>query len=312
MATDGPVVALAVGDLGAETCGVGSSAGALLARSGGRVRPIDLTNVRRGDRVDGDVLVIAYPSASTFQQPATALAALRLRRAAAGRPVRLWLHEYRRFHRVHRAIVRPLLRLATDRIVVSNEREAAAVRRVAGRRDVVVVPPPNATAPVAPLPPALPSRSHTVGVFGMRRPDKGESWLSEALVRLDARFTRLELAGGGWDDYDAPARFDVVRRGHVPTAQLPELFAGWGLAVAPFWEGAHDGRLSLRTPLAHGVPTLTRRPDGGELTLRPPHLLFDPTDVPDLTDDGRAAGAAAVAAFEADVTAQLLSALADP
>ena len=307
MATEGPVVALAVGDLGAETCGVGSSAGALVARSGGRVRPVDLTAVGRDARFDGDVLVLAYPSASTFQQPATAVAAVRLRRAADGRPVRLWLHEYRRFHRVHRAIVRPLLRLATDRIVVSNEREAAAVRAAVGR-PVVVVPPPNAAAPVAPPLPATQTHAHTVGVFGMRRPDKGEAWLTATLGRLDARFRRLELAGGGWDGYAPPSRFDVVRHGHVSTAGLPALFAGWGLAVAPFWEGAHDGRLSLRTPLAHGVPTLTRAPAGNELTLRPPHLLFDAGEVPELDDAARAAGAAAVAAFEANVTRRLLSA----
>jgi hypothetical protein len=100
-----------------------------------------------------------------------------------------------------------------------------------------------------------------------------------------------------------------VRHGHVPAAELPRVFAGWGLAVAPFWEGAHDGRLSLRTPLAHGVPTLTRPGSEGALTLRPPHLLFDPTDVPDFDDQARAQGAAAVAEFEAEVTERLLRAL---
>lgn len=317
-------VTLAVGDLGSERCGVGGSAGALVERSGGMLVPVDLAApVESPDDLAASTaaLVLAYPSASTFQRPVTARRAASLARAfrRRGLPVRIWLHEFRRLHRVHRAAVAPLLRLATDRVVVSGDTEAAAVRRalrVVGRRgvEVVVAPPVSPTAPSpGATPPAAPEhRDRTVGVFGMLRPDKGPDWLASVLHRLDARFDRLELAGSGWETFAAPVRYEVVRRGHVVVGDLPGLFAGWGLAVAPFWEDAHDGRLSLRTPLAHGVPTLTRV--GAALTLRPSHLLADgpgvAESVPVVDDAARRAGACEVAGFESRLAGRLLAAFA--
>src|SRR5690606_11077448 len=118
----------------------------------------------------------------------------------------------------------------------------------------------------------------TVGVIGQLRPDKGEPWLLDVLARLDPRFERIEVVGRDWDLSAWPAtlrdRYTVVGHGQLPAARLPEVLAGWDLALAPFAEGPHDGRLSLRTPLAHGVPTLTRGPQPPDLQLRARHLLL--------------------------------------
>jgi hypothetical protein len=140
-------------------------------------------------------------------------------------------------------------------------------------------------------------------------------WIGTALAALPPGITRLELAGSGWDDTESPpVRADVVRLGHVPDAELARLFARWDVALAPFADGPHDGRLSLRTPLAHGVPTVTSPPTPGALTLAVAHLhvLRGATVEPPLDlDVDRHAAAAAVAEFEADARGRLRAALLD-
>ncbi len=333
-------VAVLVGDLRDPRCGVGSSVGALLDGLHQPVVAIDPVagswrDVRAAARAAArtcDSLVIVYPTASTLQRPRMLLASVLGRAAFRRRRVRLYLHEFRWFHRVHRAVITPFLRLATDRIVVSNEREAEAVRAAGWGWptrgvDVVVAPPVNGSAPTCEQvtaaiqgvsPPVRAARARTVGVFGMLRPDKGPGWLVDRLRELPPGFDRLVIVGSGWDAFALPAdlapRLALERAGHVDDADLPAHLGGWGLAIAPYWDdGAHDGRMSLRTPLAYGVPTLTPAPRPGLLTLDAPHLVLwrpgaaMPTAVTD--DAARRAGADAVMAFEAQCRARLDAAL---
>lgn len=317
-------VAVLLGDLGDERCGVGHSTASLLA--GADVVHLDPT---AGGWLDwwrrcGDAaercrgLVVVYPTASTYLQPAAfvraVLAAVRFRR----RWVRTHLHEYHRYGRRHRPFVAVLAGLGRDGVVVSSEVERQALRRrwpslLTRRRTITVVPPANGSAP--PSAPA-PTRSATgvAGVFGMPRPDKDVAWVARAVQALPAGVGRLELVGRGWDDVRLDVAVDQVRLGHVPDGELAELFERWDVALAPFADGPHDGRLSLRTPLAHGVPTITSPPAAGALTLDVSHLhvLRDETIEPPL-DVGadRRAGADAVATFEAGVRSRLRAALLD-
>lgn len=317
-------VAVLLGDLGDERCGVGRSTARLLADAA--VVHLDPTVGGWLDwwRRCGDAavrcrgLVVVYPTASTYLQLASfvraVLAAVRFRR----RWVRTHLHEYHRYGRRHRPFVAALAWLGRDGVVVSTEVERQALR---GRwpslltrgRTITVVPPANGSAPQS-APPATRSRTGVAGVFGMPRPDKDVSWVARTVQALPADVRRLELVGRGWDDVQLDAPLDQVRLGHVPDRELAALFHRWDVALAPFADGPHDGRLSLRTPLAHGVPTVTSPPGAGALTLDVAHLhvLSDRTVEPPLDPDAdRRSGAEAVAAFEADVRRRLRAALLD-
>lgn len=277
--------------------------------------------------------VWVFPTRSIVDRPDLVLRLAVCRWMFQHGAVRLHLHEFRRLRRKLRYPITLALALATDRIVVSSASEAAAVRRAgfgwaARGREVRVVPPVNGTTPTdaeidVVAGPSSADRRRTLGVFGMHRPDKGDQWLADILRRLDRRFDRVVVAGRGWEDVEWPpdllARYEVVLRGHVERADLAAELAGWGLAVAPFTEGPHDGRLSLRTPLAFGVPTLTTATtsaDRGDLTLAPSHLFRADAvalgTLPDLTPEQRRAGAREVATFEADVTRRLAEALFGP
>ena len=321
---------LAMGDFGDERCGVGSSLGAL-ARTMGHVVVLDanapLRTFLRGARVaaaSGAPCAAVYPTRTTVYNADLPLRLLVLRVLFGRRRLRLHLHEFERLRRKLRYPA-TLALLLPGRIVVSSESEATAVRAalhgwIGRHREVVVCPPTNGTAPAADAVAAAlvpgPDRTRTVGVFGMRRADKGVDWLVDVLTRLDRRFDRLVLAGDGWDEQWPAAvrdRYEIEVRGHVDGDDLPELFGGWGVAVAPLWAPAHDGRMSLRTPLAYGVPTLTVGP-APDLTLAPDHLLVvpptDPGRIP--VDIDRRAGAQQVANFERAVAARLVAALFGP
>lgn len=318
-------VAVLLGDLGDERCGVGRSTAALLA--GHDVEHLDPTvgSWRGWWQVCGEAaarcrgLVIVYPTASTYLRPAcfvrALLAAVRFRR----RWVRTHLHEYHRYGRRHRPFVAVLAWLGRDGVVVSSPVERGALQGrwpalLTRRRTIHAIPPANGSAPTEPPPPDR-ERTGTAGVFGMPRPDKDVAWIGRAFAALPPGIIRLELAGSGWDDTEAPTLgAEVVRLGHVPDADLACLFARWDVALAPFADGPHDGRLSLRTPLAHGVPTVTSPPAAGALTLALPHLhlVRGPTIEPPLDlDVDRHAAAAAVAEFEADARSRLRAALLD-
>ena len=111
-------------------------------------------------------------------------------------------------------------------------------------------------------------------------------------------------------------RYELVLHGQVPGPEVAAVLAGWDLAIAPYEGQPHDGRLSLRTPLALGVPTLTRGPRPAHLQLRAPHLLFDDeVDIARLADvpiAARRQGAADVAALEERWRASLADALFGP
>lgn len=317
-------VAVLLGDLGDERCGVGRSTASLLA--GHDVVHLDPTvgSGRGWWRACGDAaarcrgLVIVYPTASTYLRPACFVRALLAAVRFRGRWVRTQLHEYHRYGRRHRPFVAVLAWLGRDGVVVSSEVERRALQRpwpsvLTRRRTISVIPPANGSAPASP--PGRRHRTGTAGVFGMPRPDKDVGWIGSAFAALPPGITRLELAGSGWDDTEAPSvAAEVVRLGHVPDADLARLFGRWDVALAPFADGPHDGRLSLRTPLAHGVPTMTSPPAAGALTLALPHLhiLRGPTIEPPLDlDVDRDAAAAAVAEFEADARSRLRAALLD-
>jgi glycosyltransferase involved in cell wall biosynthesis len=317
----GAPVALLMGNHGDERCGVGSSEPIAAALAPGEVRVVDTTtgslrSFRRSLRsalAGAAGAVVAYPTLRQVERLAL-IPRLLLLRVALGRRrwLRVHLHEFERLRRRHRIGVALLTGLVADRVVVSSEREATSLRERyrgwAGRREVRVAPPANGSAPAAP--PAVhdpPPSGRTVGVIGQLRPDKGEAWLLDVLTRLDPRYDRIEVVGRDWDLSGWPQelrdRFTVVGHGQVPAADLAGALRAWDLAIAPYEEPPHDGRLSLRTPLAHGVPTLTRGPRPEHLRLAAPHLLFDDEvdlrALPDLGAAARADGAAAVAAQEA-------------
>jgi glycosyltransferase involved in cell wall biosynthesis len=330
----GDAVVLVMGDFEDERCGVGSSEPVVAALAPTEVRPLDpttgsLLDFRRRMRqaLDGAAgAVVVYPTIHQVERVALVPRLLLLRRAVGrGRWVRVHLHEFEKLRRRHRIGVALLTGAVADRVVVSSEREASSLRRRyrgwAGRRGVVVAPPANGSAPPGPPSVHTPPRSgRVVGVIGQLRPDKGLPWFLDVLERLDPRYGRLEVVGRDWDVDAWPAavrdRFEVVARGQTSAADLPAVIEAWDVAIAPFEEPPHDGRLSLRTPLAHGVPTLTRGPRPAGLQLAVPHLLFDDeVDVarlPDVDADGRAAGAAAVAALEVTWRAELAAELFGP
>jgi glycosyltransferase involved in cell wall biosynthesis len=329
----GPVV-LVMGDYGDERCGVGSSEPVVAALARREVRPLDptvgsLLDFRRRVRraVDGaDGAVVVYPTISQVERLALVPRILLLRLVVGRRRwVRVHLHEFEKLRRRHRIAVALLTGCIADRVVVSSDREADSLRRRyrgwAGRHEVVVAPPANGSAPAtAPGVHRAPATGRVVGVIGQLRPDKGLPWLLEVVTRLDARFDRLEVVGRDWDLGAWPAavqaRYGVTGRGQVPADELAAVLQAWDLAVAPFEEPPNDGRLSLRTPLAHGVPTLTRGPRPVGLQLRVPHLWFDDEvaidHLPDAAAEDRAAGAAAVATLEAAWRIGLVEALFGP
>jgi hypothetical protein len=321
---------LLCGDLGRETCGVGASEAAALEAVDPRPATVDPRRVGASVRAvvrarrAGRPVVVAYPTRSTVgSRRATATLALA---AVAGRGRLRWhLHEYTIFGG-RRALLDLLLVIGGGRVVVSTESEADALRRsrggrVARRVAVRVLPPANGTSLRAVEgPPADPP---VVGLFGTARADKGLDVAVTALRALHdaapAGALRVETVGEGWDEAPWPAdvaALPLTHHGRVPTPELAPLLSRWSLAIAPFAAGATDGRMSLRTPLTCGVPTLTTLDRPADLTLRPSHLLLDP-----VTAGARAlatgpaervAGAAGVARFEADAVRRLADALWSP
>lgn len=330
----GGAVVLVMGDYADERCGVGSSEPIVAALAPTEVRMLDPTtgsfrDYRRRLRaaLDGAAgAVVVYPTIHQVERVALVPRLLLLRRAVGRRRwVRVHLHEFERLRRRHRIGVALLTGAVADRVVVSSAREATSLgeryRGWAGRKGVSVVPPSNGSAPAtAPVAHSVPPAGRVVGIIGQLRPDKGLPWLLDVLGRLDARFTRVEVIGRDWDLAGWPAslreRYEVVAHGQVSAADLPVIVARWDLAIAPFEEPPHDGRLSLRTPLAHGVPTLTRGPRPDHLQLTAPHLLFDDevdlVALPDATNEDRVAGAAAVEAQERRWRAELAAELFTP
>ncbi len=327
---------LAMGDLGEERCGVGGSLATLVDHLGGLGREVVVVDtsgpgVRRFWREaraaarSGAACAGVYPTRSTDYEPRLLWRVVALRLAFGRRRFRIQLHEYRHLRRKLKWPVTAACLLA-GRVVVSSRSEQdalrAALRGLVGRRcDVVVAAPTNGTAATAAevedaTRPA-PDADRTVGVFGMLRQDKAADWLLAALDDLDPRFDRLVVAGSGWDEHEWPPsitkRYDVEVLGHVPRRDLAATFAGWGLAVSSLWGPANDGRMSLRTPLAFGVPTLSVGPFTDDLTLRPRHLLLrppcDPSSVPTFDAGDRRAGAGEVAAFESATADRLAAAL---
>jgi glycosyltransferase involved in cell wall biosynthesis len=326
-----PTGVVAVGDFGHERCGVGGSLASLSDSIGGVVvldtaatGIREFTRQARAAARTGARCAGVYPSRSTVSRADLLVRAMVLRLVFGRDRFRLQLHEYRHLRRKLRWPV-TLALLLPGRIVVSSATErdavAGALRGYVGRhREIVVAPPTNGTAPSAvervEATRPHPGRERVVGVFGMKRPDKNVDWLVSVLEHLDPRFDRLVLAGGGWDEQDWPPaitdRYDIDVLGHIPRNDLAALFVSWGLAIAPLWDTANDGRMSLRTPLAFGVPTISVGPRGPELTLDPPHLLLVPPVDPATVDvDGidRRAAAEVVAAFEQATAHRLAAAL---
>ena len=318
-------VLLVMGDLGDERCGVGSSEAALVPYVPGEVRALDPTVgslrsfrralVRAAAGAAGAVIV--YPTISQLEKLALIPRLLLVRWTFRRRWVRIHLHEFDRLRRRHRLGVGVLVGLLADRVVVSSDREADALRSSywgwAARREIVVAPPANGSAPpgdtVDPAP-----RPGVVGLVGQHRPDKGLAWLLDTLEQLDPRFDHLEVVGRDWEELALSRavadRLTTTLHGEIPECEMASRIAGWELALAPYDEPPHDGRLSLRTPLAYGVPTLTRGPRPAHMRLAAPHLLFDDEvdisalPLPAVAD--RPALAAGIAALEESIRARLV------
>jgi hypothetical protein len=331
-ATRWPVLVLC-GDWDAvDHCGVAHSERALLA--GGSLPPtvVDPSTVRSAVRAvwrarqrRAPVLVV-YPTRSTvarWRPLVTLLVTAVLRR---GDDLRLHLHEYRVFREVRWALNLIIL-LGRPTVVVSSRGEQALMARSLagrlGRARIEVIP------PFGPLTPATTRTTAAdavgtgiVGVFGFAGPAKGTQLISAVVGALPERYKRLELVGSGWRDVAWPAdvaeRVEIAPLGFVPSAELGPVFERWELAVAPFSDGASDGRSSLRIPLSHGIPTITEAGRSEDLTLRPSHLGLvgaDPAATISATialaadPEARRRGAAEVDEFERAARQRLRAAL---
>ncbi|WP_126688349.1 hypothetical protein [Nocardioides ferulae] len=164
------------------------------------------------------------------------------------------------------------------------------------------------------------SGTATLAVFGVARADKGLQMLWDWLSRGDDRNAELVLIGSSWSRVHIPemirAKYVVHLPGFVETTRLEELFSTVSLAVAPFADGATDGRTSWRTPASYGVPVVTVFPrEPTDLSFR--HSLL--MDMRQLTRDDaldRAYGSEArrdlsdaMLCFEAEVRLRLDAAL---
>lgn len=300
---------LLISDFGNGNCGVGDSA-ARWVRSclldadtvdPVRTNPRAVYQFARRARAQGRLALAIYPTRSSTMRPAFLIGLIATR--LAGCELVLHLHESKRLRSIHRLYVVALCLCATERIICSTKSDRDYLqRRLAiriGRRRAVVksCPPPNGTAPesrpvVRPPAAGLPvGRPIVVGVFGIPRRDKGLDMLPRFLAALAHDVERVELIGAGWNGQLATPEmralqrlYPLVCRGFVPRDQLAAVVSEWDCAVATFSDGASDRRLSLRTPLSYGVPTISPPPVAAEdLTLRPPHLILIQPDTPPRT-----------------------------
>lgn len=271
---------------GIDFCGVAHSERALFEDLSPPPQVVDPNHVGTAVRAvwrarrAGDPVVITYPTRSTVVRwrpllTFAATAVLQRRRA-----LHVHLHEYRVFRQVRWALD-VILAMGAPQVVVSSRSEAEAIARGLagrlGRVHPVVIPPVSAVTPTTTGHDAVDAAgSGVAGVFGFAGPAKGVELVTEVVRNLPAHFHRLELVGRGWDAVVWPAevtdRLAVAVLGFVPTTDVGAVFAGWELAIAPFSEGASDGRMSLRVPLAHGIPTITEGGRAEDLTLDPGHL----------------------------------------
>lgn len=321
---------LLCGDLGSEHCGVGASEAAALVAVDPRPHAVDPRRVGASRRAllrarrQRQVVVVTYPTRSTVRSVA-ATATLVLASVLARGRIRWHLHEYAIFGE-RRALIDLLLVVGGGRVVVSTRTEADALGRsrggrVARRVDVRIIPPANGTPagdvappdPPAPASSSAPAEPPIVGLFGTARADKGLAVVADALRALAGTGVQVETVGSGWEEAPWPPGIlddhDIRHHGRLPTARLASVMTRWTLALAPFADGATDGRMSLRTPLACGVPTFTAVRRDDDLTLRPSHLLLDPATAGAAAlaagPEQRRTGAEEVARFERRVVAAL-------
>jgi hypothetical protein len=327
-----PLLVLCGDWAGIDHCGVAHSERALLEDASppptvadpGAVRAA-LRAVWRARREHAPVLVV-YPTRSTVARwgpLVTLLVTALLRR---GHDLRLHLHEYRVFREV-RWMLDVVIFLGRPTVVVSSRGEQELLARSLagrlGRARVEVIPPFGPLTPATTGTTAIDAAgSGIVGVFGFAGPAKGTDLITTVVRALPERYTRLELVGSGWRDVAWPAdiaeRVQIAPLGFVPSAELGAVFERWELAVAPFSDGASDGRSSLRIPLSHGIPTVTEAGQPEDLTLRPSHLglvAADPAATITATialaadRDARFRGAAEVDEFERAARQRLHAAL---
>lgn len=313
-------VLLVCGDFGSPSCGVGSSEAAWCARHAevAVVDPLDaqaaLRHLWRARR-SAPVVIVAHPTRSTVKVP-TAYAVYLAAAAIFRRRMRWHLHEYAVFREI-RWVLDALMWLSGGTVVVSTATDAAAVGPAVRRRcDVRIVPPANGSSLSASSQGAL-ADPPVVGVFGRARTNKGMSLLLRWLEQVPEPFAVLETVGDGWESMPwsgaVSERYTIRHRGLVSDDEVGDIVAAWTLALAPFEDGATDGRMSVRTPLSAGVPTVTEIAAPDDLTLEVPHLWTDPIagGRAALAFDGHARrdAAAQVEAFEHDVRDRLDAAL---
>lgn len=283
-------IPILVGDYGDERCGVGASTAAWVADHlddvavWDRVIWRELLTWRRAAMMAGRAVVV-YPTRSSRFSLGALLAGMALLGSGVRRVMHL--HEARRLHRLHRLYIWAIMKAWRPcLVVVSTASEAAyIVGRCESSCSVRVCPPANGTAPTDDELRLL-SRSQSmagdglvVGVFGIPRRDKGGISGLASIGEVRSVVRRLEFVGDGWQDWDGAVTGLGVKEvsycGYVERARLGEIFSSWDAAYAPLSDGASDARLSVRTPLAWGVPTLTFQPlESDDLTLVAPHVGF--------------------------------------
>lgn len=324
-------IPILVSNYEAGRCGVGASTAAWARPVQSRLEIWRTVSVKsmlqwRYHAVSADRAVVVYPTLGNRLGAGPILAAVGLARTRVARI--LHLHEFRRLQVLHRVYIHVLVAvLRPARIIVSTASEATAVARRLGRRkncEIVVCPPANGTA----LPRGLAGArfadtsvrgagTRTVlGIFGTPRNDKLAGLGFERLCEMvDGRVDMIECVGEGWERYaDLLAELSgshIRYLGYLDTEQLATTLCRWDLAFAPLADGASDGRMSLRTPLAWGIPTLTTRPARSEdFTLSVGHVAFLDTPTSgaifaDVTD--RAVAAAEVSRAENSYRTRLMS-----
>ena len=144
-----------------------------------------------------------------------------------------------------------------------------------------------------------------VGYFGLVNRSKGLDTLLEAFARLKGDGWKLVIVGGETGQTDLTNKLyadelaslterlgltdRIIRPGHRPAEETSELLTALDALALPFRDGASFGRGSLLAALAHGLPTVTTRPQTLPQADEPAQLLdgqnvllIEPNDPADL------------------------------
>jgi glycosyltransferase involved in cell wall biosynthesis len=233
-----------------------------------------------------DILHIQYQTGAYGMHPAINLLPWRLRRLPQRPRVIVTAHDlllpylFPKAGPLRRWVTRRLL-ADTDAVVATNEEDYAQIARE--RSNVVELIPIGSNIALAPPPDydraAWRVRLHVandqtlVAYFGLISHTKGLDVLLDALARLPSNISLLVVGGAASAPKDRAyaehieqiiATHGLASRvaitGHCPGDQVSAHLLAADLAALPFSDGASFRRGSLLATLAHGLPTVTTRP----------------------------------------------------